>query len=465
MAVFSDRLDRAAVGFMAALLLIIAVVILRGDQVGVQVTRTAPAADESGVGTRTQLALTFSEPMPSAALDGHILITPSITGTLRWNGATGFFLPQRPLLADTTYTVTVLAGARSERGRIMLRQVVWSFRTGHPRLIYLSPATGSGNLYVQEISPDSPEHPITSEPFGVFDFAVSPNGKQVVYSATRDPGGARDLWVINTDGGGRQQIVACDEQLCQTPAWSADSTRVAFERRTLVQGTLGKSPGAARIWLYDFTSKTAAPLSNDSQQLGSLPRWAPAGDRLAYYDPVAGAVTVIDVTTGDQVQLTSVLGDTGAWSPNAQQLIYPELKAVDQGQFNQMLRADLVSNVITAVMPLSTTNDSSVSWSPLGTPIAFTRQRTGMGGSAGGITPFGPQIWVSTPEGNEARPLTDDAGFSYGGLAWSPDGAWIVAVRNNLLQPNPKPEVWLVRSDGSEHYRLAQDATIPAWVP
>ena len=188
-------------------------------------------------------------------------------------------------------------------------------------------------------------------------------------------------------------------------------------------------------------------------------------DKLSYYDPVAGAVTILDTNTGDRVQLPSVLGDSGTWSPNALQLIYPELKAIDQGEFNQMLRADLVSNVITTVMPLSTTNDESVVWSPSGSVIAFTRQNIGLGGSSGGAMPFGPQIWVSTPDGNAAHALTDDAEFSYGGLAWSPDGMWVVAVRNNLQMPNPKPEVWLVRSDGSQQYQLAQDATIPAWIP
>jgi Tol biopolymer transport system component len=463
--VFSDRLDRVAVGFIAVLLAIIAIVIVRGDQVGVQIIRTAPAANDNGVGTRSQLVLAFSEPMPSASLQGRILITPELSGALRWNGTTGFYVPDRPLVADTTYTVTVLPGARSERGRLMLHELTWSFRTGHPRVIYLSPATEAGNLYVKEIGPDSLERPITSEPYGVFDFAVSPDGRQVVYSATRDSSGARDLWVINTDGSERQRVVICDEQVCQTPSWSADSTRIAFERRTLVQGVLGKSPGASRIWIYDFTTKTTTPLANDSQQLGSLPRWAPVGDKLSYYDPIAGSVTIIDTISGDQVQLPSVLGDSGTWSPNAQQLIYPELKAFDQGQFNQMLRADLVSNIITAVMPLSATNDSSVVWSPLGSIIAFTRQRIGMSGATGGPTLFGPQIWVSTPDGNTAHALTDDGAFSYGGLAWSPDGDWVVAVRNNLQMPNPKPEVWLVRSDGGAHYQLAQDATIPAWIP
>ncbi|HEY3288844.1 MAG TPA: hypothetical protein VGK87_01825, partial [Anaerolineae bacterium] len=303
------------------------------------------------------------------------------------------------------------------------------------------------------------------EPYGVFDFAVSPDGKRIVYSATRDANGSRDLWAITPDGANREQIQACDDQVCQTPSFSADSTRVAFERRTLVKGVIGKSPGASRIWIYDFTARAATALSNDSQELGNMPRWAPVGEKLSYYDPVNSVVTVMDVGTGDRVQLPSVLGDSGAWAPNGNALIYPELRAVDTGQFNQLLRADLVSAIITPVMPLSTSNDTSAAWSPAGSLIAFSRQRISSSSSTGGFHAFGMQVWVSTPEGEGAHALTDDPGYTYGGLEWSPDGEWIVAVRNDLQQPNPKPEVWLLRKDGNQVSRLADDATIPAWLP
>jgi Tol biopolymer transport system component len=460
-----DRLDKAALAFVAALLALIALVLLRGDQVGVQIARTAPAANAAGVATRAQISFSFTEPMEASTMEGRVRVTPPLSGTLRWNGSTAFFVPRSALQPDTTYTITVLAGGRSTRGRDLLRDVSWSFRTGHPRLAYLSPATGVGDLYITEMSGDTPQR-ITSEPYGVFDFAVSPDGLHIAYSATRDDSGARDLWLINPDGSGRERLVACDQQVCQTPSWSADSTRIAFERRNLVKGTVGVTPGPSRIWLYDLPSKAQAPLVSDSQQLGTLPRWAPTGDRLAYYDPLASAIIVLDVVTGERVQLASVLGDSGTWSPDASQLIYPELEAVDLGgSFSQLLRADLMTNIITPVSPLSTSNDTTAVWSPVGDLIAFTRQRTGARAATGGFTPFGPQLWVSTPTGEDMRPLTQEPEFSHGGPAWSPDGEWIAVVRNNLQQPNPKPEVWLVRRDGGEKHPLAQNATLPAWLP
>ncbi|HEY3288655.1 MAG TPA: Ig-like domain-containing protein, partial [Anaerolineae bacterium] len=151
-----NPLDRAAIGAIGALAIVIAALILRGDQVGVQVISRIPPENAYSVATRIQLAVTFSEPMPAGALDGRIIISPPVSGTLRWNGSTGFFAPAHPLQSDTAYTMTILAGARSERGRLMLRDAVWSFRTGHPRVVFLSPATGIGDLYIRDPGDSAP---------------------------------------------------------------------------------------------------------------------------------------------------------------------------------------------------------------------------------------------------------------------------------------------------------------------
>ncbi len=456
---------------MAAITCVIGIILWRGDQVGVQIIRAAPAAGAESVPIRSLLSFTFSEAMVADSLEGRVRLSPEMPGVLRWNGATAFFVPAGSLQPDTAYTVTIAAGARSQRGRPLLRDAQWSFRTGHPRVVYLSPALDAGNLYLAEIDGATPPRQITSEPYGVFDFAISPDGTHIVYSATRDESGARDLWLIHLDGSQRELLIACDQQVCQAPSWAADSVRVAFERRTLIEGAVGRSPGPARIWLVDIHTRQAAPLfpqtgDDAGQKLGALPRWAPVGDRLSYYDPLESAISIVDTGSGEIVQLPSVLGDSGAWSPDGNQLIYSELVAVDAGQFSQMLRADLTTNVITPVTVLTTTNDMSIAWSPSGAWIAFSRQSIRSGA---GFVSLGPQVWVSRADSAEARPLTDQPEYSYGGLRWSPDETWIAVVRTNLRAPNPRPEVWLIRvapAPGlAEQRLLATDATIPAWAP
>ncbi len=454
-----DRLDRTVLITLVSTIIFVALLLLRGDQVGVQITRINPADNTTNIPQRGRFTLAFNENMLTRTLEGKVQLSPPVSGTLQWNGNAAAFVPAVALQPDTSYTLTIQPGASSIRGRTVLKETIVRFRTSHPRLLYLSPASGTPDLFLQDVNTPDPPQRLTSEPYGVWDFAVSPDSTRIVYSARRDTSDARDLWLINSDGSGRQRLVTCDEQVCQSPSWSADSTRIAFERRNLIKGAIGKTPGPARIWIVDVTNSQAVPLLEDSQKLGSLPRWAPVGDKLAYFDPTDTVVTVLDTVKLERVQLPSVLGDSGAWSPDATQLIYPELQALENGSFYQLLRADLVRNVITTELPLAATNDASATWSPDGNKIAFTRRAST---TAAGT---GAQIWLKSAGAADPAALTRDAGFTYGALGFSSDGNWLTALRFNLTEPNAQPEVWLLRLDGTDKRLIASNATQPAWLP
>lgn len=458
------RLDRAAWAVVAALLMALAAILARGDQLGAQVVAATPAPGSGGVSSRPALSFTFSEAMNPAEIESRLSIEPPVSATLRAVGRAIFVDLAAPLLPDTPYTVTLKAGAKSQHGRVQLRDFSLAFRTRRPQVMYMAPASGVTNLFVS--NPDgSSIRQLTSEAFGVFDFAISPNGGKIAYSVTRNAEGIRDIWLMNAEGGGRQRVVTCDEMACQYPVWSADGTRLAFERRTMLTGVVGRTPGAARIWQYEVNTKELAPLSGDNQQLGALPRFAPAGHALAFYDSQASAIAIVDTQTGAQQNLPSLLGDPGDWSPDGGQIIFPDLVSGEMGDYSQLFRADLARGVITPFVPLSSASDISAHWSPLGDAVAFSRQDRAAPVPVGSFGPIGPQIWVAQADGTRARQITSEAEFSFGGLAWSPDGAWIAAVRINLLTPDARPEVWLVKADGSAQHCLAQDATLPAWLP
>ena len=454
-----DRLDKTVLVAVAILALGLIAFLIRGDQVGAQITRSVPAADAQNVPARSAISLTFNEPMVTRTLEGKLSLQPDVTGTLHWSGATAFFVPAAALQADTEYQLIVKAGATSTRGRSLLRDQVIRFRTGRPRLAYLSPSNPPSDVYAVGLEPNAQPQRMTSEPFGVHSYAISPDGLRLAYAAKRDADGAMDLWLVNTDGTGRELLLRCNDQVCQYPAWSADGTRIAFEQHNLLKGKLGNSPGPSRIYLLDVASKIASPLIDDSQRLGFLPRWSPVGDKLAFYDSTQSAVIVADTANGDQIQLPSVYGDSGTWSPDGAQLIYSELVPVDDRRYNQLLWADLARNVITPVLPLSTTNDILGIWSPQGDRIAFGRQ------AHNPLAGLGSQIWVAAADGTNPHALTQDAGVNYGALGWSADGQWLVSLRWDLNTPNAVPEIWLVRSDTGERHKLLTDAWQPTWFP
>lgn len=456
-------LDRAALIAIVLLVAALAVILARGDRVGAQIVAFSPA-DGGSVSTRPTLSITFSEPMATAEVETRLRMDPPVSLTLRWAGRTVYAQPQTPLLANTPYTLTVRAGAVSLRGRAQLGDFALHVRPRPARIAFMAPATGVPNLVVAGAD-GAGARQITSEAFGVFDFAIRPDGEKIVYSATRNAEGIRDLWLINPDGSGRERIVSCDDQACQSAAWLADGAQLVYERKTMTQGAIGRVPGAARIWLYDAASKDTAPLSADTQQLGALPRPAPSGAQIAYYDSNANAIALVDTQTGERQNLPSLLGDPGAWSPDAGKIIFPNLASSASGDYSQLFLADLARGEIAPFATMTDTNDISARWSPLGNRVAFTRQDRSIPVLSGSFAPIGPQIWVALADGTRARQMTHDAEFSFGGLVWHPDGGGLAAVKIHLLTPDAKPEVWTMDADGANTRRIAQDATLPEWLP
>ena len=89
--------------------------------------------------------------------------------------------------------------------------------------------------------------------------------------------------------------------------------------------------------------------------------------------------------------------------------------------------------------------------SPDGKEIAYLSNSGGSG-----------NIWVANADGTATpRPLTTetDPSVSVGLPIWSPASDWIVYVKSRLGHISE----WLIRSDGSDHHQMAEEATAAAW--
>jgi Tol biopolymer transport system component len=442
----------------AALLAAIGFVVLRGDQVGAAISAVTPADGAERVSTRSAIEFEFTEAMDIATLESRFTIEPPISGTLRADGERVTFKPSTPFAAGVRYVATIRAGGQSLRNRAMTHDARTTFTTRQPRVAYLTPSQDVANLVLHDPISGQAQR-VTSEQFGVYDFAISPDGARAVVSVNRDAGGERDLWLLDLESGAREQLLKCDGQVCQTASWSSDGARIAFERRPLVQRTIGKLPGPSRVWLLDVASKSAAPLFADNQRLAALPAWSPADGRIAFVDTAESTLTVVDTVSQASIKLPSNLGDPGAWSPDGATLVYPDVAPFDDRGYTQLLKADFATNVITTVFPISTSDDASVTWAPDISQIAFSRRQSGT------TNVSGAQVWVAQADGARLRQITSDDARSHFRLSFSPDGALIVAQRFELGTPYAKPEVVVIPVAGGPPRVLAQDASQPVWAP
>ena len=455
---------------IALALTVMAILAIRA---GARIIDASPADVAGGVPITAPIRLTFSRPMDAPSVEARLHVEPAITGRFVWEGREATFWPHSALAPDTRYTVTVEAGAASQRGGALRDDYGWHFYTRAPGLLFLShpqPDQGDSQLFLVASGGTSPigsaPQQLTDHAGGVWDYAVHPLGESIVYSVLRDDGGS-DLWRMDRDGANQRILLACPGAACLNPVWSPDGRQLAYERRDIWADAPNLDPKAGRIWLFDLEKKQDRPLFDYDVPLHS-PAWAPQGERLAYVSPALPGIEVYDLPTGELQQYGNEWGAAPVWSPDGTQLVLPELMLAGESLVVRLVRIDLDTGELLDISGGDDdegflVKDVAPAWSPAGGWIASARQY--LDGER--WTP-GRQIWLTRPDGTETYSLLVEPMDDHYALAWRPDGAALAYVRNDLsegLQPVPDVSVWIFDLAQREPSLVARDGLLPTWLP
>lgn len=448
------RFDKTVVFIITAVLLTTLLLIWRGDQVGLQIVRLTPEENDQQVSTQATFRATFNQAIMAQSVVA-LTTQPFISGSVRWEGdRTLVFEPDGRLAPDTTYTVMIPAGLTGQHGRNLLRPFTWQFRTGQPRLLYIAwDATRAGNqLFV--IAPDKglPQQ-LTQEPLNVLDYAIAPDGQTIAYTSTRPDGGS-DLWLIDSDGRNRRELLSCPEGACSQVAWSPDSLRLIYERRTFSQP--GAPVGPPRLWWLDMNTRETTAVFQDSQWIGMGASISPDGQWLSYVMPQTQEIQLYNFNNGQSSTFNSGTGEPPAWGANSDTLLATQVIFSDDA-----FAIHLVSLEIPSFKPTDLSSDFDVtdSWptvSPAGHWIAFTRKSASRN--------EGKQIWLMRPDGSEATNITHAPTFHFGPPHWSPDGRSLTFQGYSLSQAD-QTAVWVYDLDTGATKQVTAPGIQPSWLP
>lgn len=459
------RFDRTVLLIMLGLIAAIALTILLGDHVGVQVLRTAPGDQARST---SWITLQFSEPMDRDSVAARLTVEPPLDGDLNWNGPTLAFRPSAAMQPGETYTVRLAAGALSATGRAVLDDHSFSFTVRSPRIAYLAPANGTPqNIWV--VDPQQPEDAaqLTFSEAGIFNFDVSPDGAQIAYAEHDNATGTINLHVLDLASGETRQLTDCTDADCTTPVWSPDGRTIAYERMDFNRdfSTLGASP--TRVWLLDVSADppTTRPLINDSQVVGYAPTWSPDGEHIAIYDSNSPGILIYNLDTEAIQFIPSRHGSMGAFSPDGTQFIYPDVVITESGARTHMSIADLETLRITPLNePGDPVDDERAQWAPDGASVAVGRRYLD-----DRYTP-GRQVYRLNLASGEVSPLLVDDGYYNGYFEWHPTGVMLVVQRFPQPGGTPAnseitPEVWTIDVARDTLTQIATNAFLPQWIP
>ena len=414
------------------------------------------------ISSLTPITIRFTQSMNRSSVENHFHIEPKIEGAFSWIENQMTFTPSSEWKAGAV-RVTFDSGATSESGLPMLVGRSWQFNVTAPRIAFLFKINEVVNLWVYPIGTEELIQ-MTKEGNGVGEYAISPDGTQIVYSALRKDGGA-DLKRVSRDGTNVSDLVSCPNELCAFPVFSFDGKMLAFERTPLKQT-------ATRIEVIEATTaKTVTPIL-DPNYITRTPFFARDG-RLAYVNDSLKAIFIYDFNTRTSLSIPNTSGESGTWSPDGKQIVFPEIffslgtkptsspDVKDYDKFYSHLQQVTVTTHAIKDLSVGTdVEDSTPIYSPSGEWIAFGRRRL-----IEALWTPGKQLWIMKSDGSETKAVTNDALYNHSAFGWSPNGKFLIYMRFNVADFINPSEIWMVNANGSGAKKLITGGYFPQWLP
>jgi dipeptidyl aminopeptidase/acylaminoacyl peptidase len=248
------------------------------------------------------------------------------------------------------------------------------------------------------------------------DYSFSPDGSQVVFSDTVQPGeiDRTALFVMNADGTDRRQLTS-GGTYDGLPAWSPDGDSIAYASyrgEDYIPGCLISPLCPTDLYVIDVDGSAPSKLTADVLS-ETTPAWSPDGSQLAFVALDAdgvGTLTTMDADGEGRVEVpTAGSGSISfpSWSPDGTRILFLQY----QGGTNHLRTVAPDGSQSRDILDTKAdTNFGRPVWSPEGDRIAYAQ----MSGLVAGV-------WTINPQGDAVPQRVGSwPGIDGAPIAWRP---------------------------------------------
>jgi Tol biopolymer transport system component len=215
--------------------------------------------------------------------------------------------------------------------------------------------------------------------------------------------------------------------------------------------------GTSTVWVLPLSGGEPTRLLGDSDLQAEDPVWSPDGGKVAFDDLTAQAMRIHDFEYGHDLSFHTLNGLVGSWSPDGTHIVANVLDISQDPPLGKLYVIDAGSGDASPIIVQGLIDFGDPVWSPTGDWIAVSARRPASGLDRG--------IWLVRPDGSDLTRVADDPGTILGGPVWDPWGESLLfqGVPSDSLDAAPDVFIW--KAGDGEAKKLAQDAFSPAWLP
>jgi Tol biopolymer transport system component/CxxC motif-containing protein (DUF1111 family) len=238
-------------------------------------------------------------------------------------------------------------------------------------------------------------------PGGVSFAAFSPDARKIIFSTGVN--GIRQIFVMNVDGTNQTQLTN-DPSGAFHAVWSPDGTTIAF---------VSSRSAGSQIWAMNPDGTNQRNLTNDGIGGNDSPAWSPNSQKIAFQRLRNSAQTDVWSMNADGTGQTNLTNTTGfnfngdpSWSPDGTMIAFGSSRDNNFEIYKMTSSGGSQTRLTT-----NSANDGAPAWSPDGNLIAFNSTRSG--GSF--------RIFIMATDGSNQTLLVKQGFASYSSPQWSPD--------------------------------------------